>query len=144
MSTFTLDSTGDRAMRAVFGRPTTARLWGTDFAVTPRVVPGQLGDGRKLIALQPANTRPDYYVVRLDGGTDMNDPAEWLDDAYDLIADAFGDDGDAPFPALSSSSGSSWDEIDAEDVDAAFRGRWRRHDVLMWFRSPAAKGAATP
>lgn len=40
--------------------------WGSDYTVKPVVVKAHLGDGGLLLYFQPLNTRPDYYLIRVD------------------------------------------------------------------------------
>lgn len=49
----------------------TARLWGQKHTITPRLVGQIWGDGKKLIGIQPLNTRPNYYVVCGDSNWDL-------------------------------------------------------------------------
>lgn len=44
----------------------TVSFWGNDYQVTPAVVEQYHGDGKALLIFQPLNTRPDYYLIRVD------------------------------------------------------------------------------
>lgn len=108
-------------------------LWGTSYMVTPALVEEVFGDGEKLLILTTIMHRPDYYIVQIDSGWDLSGYGEGdtvhdhLDEIYDAIEDQFGSaDGEdeegelGDFPALSS-GGSSWGEIDLEEVMRAHR-----------------------
>jgi hypothetical protein len=41
-------------------------FWGSDYTVTPAVVEAHHGDGKLLMWFAPLNTRPNYYLVRVD------------------------------------------------------------------------------
>lgn len=112
------------------------RFWGDDYNITPRLVDKILGDGKQLIQLEPLNTRPDYYVVRIDSRWNLDD--DDVDDAdadanfiihhlgeiYNAIDEQFGakcecedpddcecDEGQG-FPVLSTDCGVSWGDMD--------------------------------
>ena len=103
------------------------RFWGRNYVITPRLVEWVHGDGQQVIYFMPLNTRPDYYVARVDSKISLNnceEPSfvdEVLDDLCEHIEDQFGrhveeweaDNGRTytrhnPFPALSEDSGSCW------------------------------------
>lgn len=42
------------------------RFWGRMHWISPRLVREVFGDGRTLLEIQPLNTRPDFYVIRVD------------------------------------------------------------------------------
>lgn len=42
------------------------RFWGRKRMCRPVFVPAALGDGGKLLAVGPLNTRPHYYLIRVD------------------------------------------------------------------------------
>lgn len=98
--------------------------------VTPRLVDWIHGDGLQVIAFYAMNTRPNYYVARIDSKLSLDNSGdhpfcdEVLDDLYIEIEDQFGrahyeyeaDNGRTyrvhdPFPALSDDSGSCWDHM---------------------------------
>jgi len=100
--------------------PTTEYLWGKQHTVTPRVVDRVFGDGRATIWVAPLNTRPNYYVVRVDSARaeDMDSDGfrDMIDDVVDEIDDQFGahddHDGDCTeeceFPRLHYGAGVAW------------------------------------
>ena len=68
------------------------KFWGCRYTITPRLVHEVFGDGRKLVGLSPMNMRPNYWVIRIDSGTDLESD-EWydtLDEIYESIALQFG------------------------------------------------------
>jgi len=102
-------------------------FWGHDYIITPRLVEWVHGDGRQVIYFMPLNTRPNYYVVRIDSGVSLNNSDEGsfhdivLDDLYDHIEDQFGRSEEEwegrngrtyhrhnYWPALSEDNGSCW------------------------------------
>jgi hypothetical protein len=110
--------------------PHKRRMWGQDVQCEPKLVTEVFGDGKKLICLTPTNTRPNYYVVRVDSTWSLSNWADGelfidhLDDIYEAIEDEYGRSYDEEteehrgWPALSDDSGSSWGEIDwAEYAD---------------------------
>lgn len=60
-----------------FTRPHYVRFWGRDYTVTPTAAKGYLGDGRQLLWLQPLNTRPEYYLIRIDSAWKVDSSDEW-------------------------------------------------------------------
>jgi hypothetical protein len=68
--------------------PYCVRWWGRDWIVTPCLVRQPMGDGRKLFAIQPLDTRPHYYVVALDSRVRIK---EQLDEILDHIEEQVGD-----------------------------------------------------
>jgi len=103
-------------------KPHLRKLWGSDREVHPKLVTEVFGDGKLLVGITPTNTRPEYYVVRVDskfaGRLDDTDFRDLLDEVYDSIFDQFGnadEDGDGDgdeggWPELDLSVGSSWFE----------------------------------
>jgi hypothetical protein len=106
-------------------------FWGSDYLVTPRLVDWIHGDGLQVIGLWALNTRPNYYIARIDSKVSLdNDPLgpsfcnDVLDVLCDEIEDQYGrsyeeweaDNGRTykrhnPFPAASFDSGTCWDRI---------------------------------
>lgn len=108
-----------------------ARLWGQKHMIKPEFIEGHLGAGDFLMGLSPLNTRPNYYLIRIDARWWASDgrrqnPEEFydrLDDIYEAIENECGckefedDDGEtqtAEWPALDLDSGCSW--WDANDM----------------------------
>jgi hypothetical protein len=99
------DATGEaihEALRAVICVPKESYLWTPAHMVsfTPALASTVYGDGRALIGLTTINSRPRYYVIRIDGsieiGSDMTAPDDtpeiWdlLDEIKDDLEDEFG------------------------------------------------------
>lgn len=126
----------EKAFRAAVEREKDAYLWGKKYRIIPCLVPEIFGDGKALIGLQPVNTRPNYYVVRIDSSWAKNLDGEFrehLEDIYDSIKLEYGeassyDDLECGgcgketccecnyygWPALDVNSGSDWFELDWE------------------------------
>ena len=101
--------------------PTEETLWGKPEIVVPAVVDQVFGDGLALIWISALNTRPAYYVVRVDSviAIDMDgDPFhDMVDEILEAISDQFGEHNDdhdedwgvcCEWPALNDSSGVAW------------------------------------
>lgn len=95
--------------------PYTTRWWGSDRVVKPCVITEPMGDGRKMFAITPLDTRPNYYIVRLDSRVQIWDQ---IDEILDHIAEQVGDAreneqdyGDAQWPELHSDSGVAWSRL---------------------------------
>lgn len=110
-----------------------ASLWGQSRMVTPRLVDWIHGNGKQVIYLTPMDTRPNYYVARIDSSICLdnhspNDKTRFcnvvLDDLYNAIESQFGESYEEyehengrtyirnnPFPALSSGSGCAWGKL---------------------------------
>jgi hypothetical protein len=101
--------------------PHLRRMWGQQRMVQPRLVDAVFGDGGLLVGIEPVNSRPQYYVVRVDStlalGLGSDEFRDLLDlQIYESIAEQFGkvDDEDAddadgePWPALDLTYGCSW------------------------------------
>jgi hypothetical protein len=103
------------------------RFWGRNYIITPRLVEWMHGDGKQFMYFMPLNTRPNYYVVRVDSALSLDNHEEnnftdaVLDDLYTEIEEQFGrsceewtaDNGRTytrrnPFPALNDDCGSCW------------------------------------
>jgi hypothetical protein len=75
-----------------FRKTRTVEWWGYKSEVTPAIVDAYLGNGRRLLRFQPLNTRPDYYLIRIDskwdcGGDKFID--EHLDDIIEAIINQY-------------------------------------------------------
>ena len=55
-------------------------LWGVKYKTTPTLVDTVFGDGGSLISLDPANSRPDYYIMLVDSNIQS------FEDAIDFIS----------------------------------------------------------
>lgn len=63
-----------------FKKTRTVEWWGGKYQVTPVIVEQHLGNGRRLLRFQPLNTRPDYYLIRIDSAWDCG-----ADEFYDRL-----------------------------------------------------------
>lgn len=78
-----------------YTRTRTVHHWGSDYEVTPAVATEALGDGKLLLGFQCLNTRPDYYLIRVDSGffadgeDDISDRID--DEVLDALIDKFGE-----------------------------------------------------
>lgn len=129
-------------------KPRTVSFWGGEYQVTPVLVDKIFGDGRQIIGFAPLNTRPDYYVVRIDSGwclsnweTDAPDHfVDHVDEVYEAIEDEYGNarwcpdeceagdcqdrgeeclHGKRPWPALDEECGSAWWLIEVTEATEA-------------------------
>lgn len=77
-----------------FRKTRTVDWWGCKSEVTPAIVDAHLGNGRRLLRFQPLNTRPDYYLIRVDSKWDCGSD-EFLDnhieDVIETIIDQYGE-----------------------------------------------------
>lgn len=111
--------------------PRTATLWGNDYTITPALVSRIDGDGLRLLTVTPTNTRPNYYLVRVDSECDIDEIVvevlDWIEDEFNPgceCDDATDDSEDCtrhPFPALDLGAGYVWDELalGEDDYDEA-------------------------
>jgi hypothetical protein len=61
-------------------------LWGQDYIITPRLVDWIHGDGLQVIWFEPMDTRPNYYVARIDSKICVDNcgkPPVFCDEVYD-------------------------------------------------------------
>jgi hypothetical protein len=111
----------DDKTKARLTRRQWARLWGQKHMIKPVFIEKAFGNGELLVALTPLNTRPNYYLIRIDSAwLDKENPEtiyDHLDDIYEAIEDECGtrdyedDDGKeqlAEWPALNLNAGCSW------------------------------------
>ena len=115
-------------------QPRIVRFWGQEYAITPVLIEQVLGDGRQVIGFQPLNTRPNYYIVRVDSAWALDNeraaPELFLahfEEVCEAIEEEYGashwcseacpldckDDQDcqgegSDWPALSEDAGSGW------------------------------------
>jgi hypothetical protein len=72
------------------------RFWGRNYVITPRLVEWIHGDGLQVIYFMPLNTRPNYYVARIDSRVSLNNSDEpsfadaVLEELYEQIEYQFG------------------------------------------------------
>ena len=118
-------------LRAHIEAPHMRSMWGQPCKAEPKLVSQVFGNGQQWICLTPINTRPNYYVVRVDSSWRLSNYAEegellieHLDEIYDAIEEQFGSSYDEEtgehhgWPALSEDSGSSWGSFDPTEVAA--------------------------
>ena len=55
-----------------YGRERSVRFWGEDQLITPCLIKEEQGDGMQVVYLQPLDTRPNYYVLRIDSSIDID------------------------------------------------------------------------
>ncbi len=118
-------------LRARVERRQSAYLWDQKYFVTPRLVDQVFGDGKKIIHLAGINTRPAYWVVRIDSqwSTSNYDPSpclrDWLEEIYQAIEGQFGtgekEDGSlyarSKFPsACNLGAGCAWGEFSSDET----------------------------
>lgn len=48
------------------------KFWGQRQIIQPQLLDKIFGDGKQLMYVTPLDTRPNYYVVRIDSKTDLN------------------------------------------------------------------------
>lgn len=87
-------------LRTVIERRQVATLWGQKHFITPRLLSQVLGDGKKTIWMSGINTRPAFWVVRIDSkwcldncehrSDTLQNPREWLEAVYQAIEEEFG------------------------------------------------------
>jgi hypothetical protein len=107
------------------------RFWGRNYFITPRLVSWIHGDGKQVISFTPLNTRPNYYIVRIDSAVELGSDSffdEVLDKIYDAIEEEFGCSPEEhevrgrtyrkhwPFPSLDADSGCAWDKFEQYEL----------------------------
>ncbi len=108
--------------------------WGQKRFIKPVFIRKALGDGNLLLAVTPLNTRPNYYLIRIDANWLKKDDTETIYDHLDEIEDAIedevgcrdyeDDEGNerlAEWPALNTNAGISW--CPSNDLIEEFRCR---------------------
>ncbi len=129
-------------LRALIEIEREVEFWGQKYRITPLLVDVILGDGKQLVGVQPLDTRPNYYVIRVDSSWGTNNFGngelfcEHIEEVYDAIEDQFGErerrresliyeegvppeeadlanyENELGWPALSLSSGVAWFEME--------------------------------
>lgn len=111
-----------KRLQAELERKRRVRFWGRNYLISPCYVPTILGDGMKLLAVQPLNTRPRYYLIRIDSSWDESNyespcVGDNMDDIYEAIegyvgpkcwTDNRGKERREGWPSLDDECGSSW------------------------------------
>lgn len=81
------------------------RWWGQRIFCDPRFVKQALGDGNVLLGLEPLNTRPHYYIIRVDSRWHLSgcssracdedecpdELVEHLEEIYEAIEEEYGE-----------------------------------------------------
>lgn len=116
----------DKKLREQIERRQIATLWGTKHFIKPRLCDKVFGDGRQLIGFEPLNSRPSFYIVRVDSTWSLSNwdsrseehLADHVEEIWDALEEQFGcaryyDDppqrrNSRPFPAVSSENGVAW------------------------------------
>jgi hypothetical protein len=101
------------------------RFWGREYTVTPELLPDTVkfgtGGNPLLIAVQPLNTRPNYYLVLLDthSGFDFHEDDLDVDDILIALEEHYGstddEDLDDEWPRVNLDSGYVMWIADEED-----------------------------
>lgn len=78
-----------------YSRKRKVEFWGSTHEITPAVARSHLGDGKLLLGFSCLNTRPDYYLIRVDSKFFDDDDDDIMDrieeDVIDALADEFGE-----------------------------------------------------
>lgn len=98
-------------------------LWTQPHMVRPALVKATFGNGKRLLGLTPIMHRPNYYLVWIDDGWDLDGDVlrEHLDAIWNAIAEEFGerpydDEKRYRWPEEDSSGGCSWWEASLDCV----------------------------
>lgn len=107
-------------------------FWARTYVIKPRLIDAVLGDGKKLLSVVPLNTRPNYYVIRVDSNwstsnwDDGETVGQHIEEILEAIEEQFGrawyDDDPPqrkygrPFPALNDEVGVGWGEFRPPNV----------------------------
>lgn len=54
-----------------YGREREVEMWGQKCIIKPCIIENVQGDGLQAVYLTPINTRPNYYVLRIDSSIDI-------------------------------------------------------------------------
>lgn len=124
------------ALRKIVERKRKTLFWGQEHIVAPKLLSDVLGDGQQLMTLTPINTRPNYYVCRIDSSWSLSNwdkhpmpPGQWLEDLYQALEAEFGDGQDewgqdredTRWPEARLDGGTSWHGMDWPDLGKARR-----------------------
>lgn len=69
------------------------KFWGQKQIIEPQLVSEIFGDGKQIIHVTPIDTRPNYYVVRIDSKTNLDDHdfyTEFIENILTSIEEEFG------------------------------------------------------
>lgn len=132
-----------KTLRVVLERRQSAQLWGSSYRIIPRLLDQVFGNGEKLIAIQPFNTRPNFYYARIDSSWSTSNwdhesemtPSEWVDDIIDALRKQFGDKMDSykykSFPVVDADDGFGWQE---EEWPESIAEAPIRNELLRFYR----------
>lgn len=110
-----------------------SKFWGQPARVDPRFVEAVLGDGRQLLGMTTLDSRPNYYVIRVDSNWHLSmcrkcenhcpdQLFEHLEEIYEAIENEYGraldeETGEKdPWPAFDDESGCSWFPFNDQEV----------------------------
>lgn len=111
--------------------PRARKLWGIPHTIQPALCKERAGNGKRLLALQPLNDRPAYYLIWVDDSWKLGNTGDapfiidHLETIYEIIEEEFGrdeyenEDGEMvenEWPGLNTSYGCSWWEADEDDI----------------------------
>lgn len=96
--------------------PHTIKFWGHTYEnFHPEKLDQTFGDGQRLMYLTPLNTRPWYYIARVDSQYPANEEeeAEFVEKLLDALEEEFGsavdeEGADRDFPVVNIDAGYSW------------------------------------
>ena len=73
-------------------KPREVELWGRKSIITPAIPEGQIGDGLQIMKFTPIDTRPNYYIIRVDSSYDIDaeDNTDMHEEILQLLEDTFG------------------------------------------------------
>ena len=57
---------------AFFAKEYLATLWSDNINIKPEIIAETQGDGLQVVYLEPLDTRPNYYVLRIDSSIDID------------------------------------------------------------------------
>lgn len=123
-------------LKAVVEVKTRRHLWTPDDAIefVPAVLPQVFGDGKALLALTTINSRPRFYVIRIDNS--WRDIHDHIDDICGALGEHFGEihrddedfDADDPvseWPTFDDENGTSWGWITDDLAERLHAAGWR-------------------
>lgn len=105
-------------------KPCETKFWGNKHTITPILINKKLGDGKQIIAFQPLNTRPNFYIICVDSSWNVDNHLDDVDHVYEhcdeicaAIEEEYGTHREYKndFPALADDCGTQWWAI--EDID---------------------------
>lgn len=122
MTRYGHDDPVNKALQEHYATPRRVKFWGQEYDIVPAVCDTIFGDGRRLMYVEPLNTRPNYYVVQVDSTWILDRMGDKIDDVMIVLEERFGqgwpepEDGEEQvhneFPAVSDDCGCSWGRVD--------------------------------